>query len=256
MGSAAEMGAVVVSPEMLTLWGAGRPAQRPWPPRPVGFLLDDQLTMTFLERPTEGSISGNEQSNKIVLLVDRRACERLTGGQLGFSDGATYLIPAELRAIALSLRDCTMAPAAAEPYRLAKSIELLCELLRAFKVGELIPSTSANVSLADCRRIAAARQLIDQEWHKQLTLSHIARRCGLNRSKLSRGFRALYQCSVSEALADRRLSEARRQLLSTDLPIGLIGFRSGYQNNASFSRAFCRRYGVPPSNLRTHGMVA
>ena len=105
------------------------------------------------------------------------------------------------------------------------------------------------------RRIVAARRLIDECWDEKLTLCQIARRCGINRSKLARGFRLLYGCTVTEALLERRLAEARRQLLSTDLPVGLIGYRNGYNNNASFSRAFCRRFGVPPSDLRS-GLVA
>jgi AraC family transcriptional activator of pyochelin receptor len=44
--------------------------------------------------------------------------------------------------------------------------------------------------------------------------------------------------------------------MSTDLPVGLIGYRSGYQNNASFSRAFCRRFGVPPSDFRARPVAA
>ena len=104
--------------------------------------------------------------------------------------------------------------------------------------------------------MASARELIEENWRERLTLSQIARSCGLNRSKLSRGFRELYRCSVSEAIAERRLAEARRELLATDLPVGLIGYRSGYQNNASFSRAFCRRFGIPPSDFRARGMAA
>jgi AraC-like DNA-binding protein/predicted nucleotidyltransferase len=88
--------------------------------------------------------------------------------------------------------------------------------------------------------------LIDENWGEPLTLAQIARRCGLNRSQLSRSFRELYRCSVSEALMERRLAEARMQLISTDLPVGLIGYRSGYQNNASFSRAFSRRISAWP----------
>ena len=256
MASSAEMGAIEVSPEMLTLWGVGGVGRHRWPPRAVAFLLDEQFTVTFQARPTIVSIADQGLANRIVLLVDRSACERLLAGPTNFTDGATYLIPAEVRAIALALRDCSMLPAAAEPYRLAKSIELLCEMLRASAAGEMLAMSANVLSFADCQRVTEARRLIDENWQEPLTLSQIARRCGLNRSKLSRGFRALFQCSVSEALADRRLTEARRQLISTDLPVGLIGYRSGYQNNASFSRAFCRRFGVPPSNFRSKAMAA
>lgn len=257
MASLAEMGAIEVSPEMLTLCGAGDVGRHPWPPRTVCFVLDEQFTVTFYRRPTTSVLNRDLLSNRIILLVDRNACERLLSAKISFTDVGTYLIPAELRAIAISIRDCAMMPAAAsEPYRLAKSIELLCEMLRAYSSGEMIEATANVLSFADCRRVKAARQLIDENWNEPLTLSQIARRCGLNRSKLSRGFRALFQCSVSEALADRRLSEARRQLISTDLPVGLIGYRSGYQNNASFSRAFCRRYGLPPSDFRMKATAA
>ena len=256
MASSAEMGAIEVSPEMLTLWGVGAVGAHPFPPRAVAFTIDEQLTVTFHETPNLASLGSEGLANRIILLVDRLACERLLAGHLSFVDGETYLVPGEVRAIALALRDCTLHPAAALPYRLAKSIELLCEMMRASADGNILPASGTDVSFADRRRIAAARQLIDENWQEPLTLAHIARRCGLNRSKLSRGFRALYQCSVSEALADRRLSEARRQLVSTDLPVGLIGYRSGYQNNASFSRAFCRRFGVPPSDFRSQAMAA
>ena len=256
MASSAEMGAIEVSPEMLTLWGVGGVGRHRWPPRTVAFVLDEQCAVRFLARPTLAAISTVDFANRIILLVDRSACERLLDGPLGFDDGATYRVPAQVRAIALALRDCTMIPAAAEPYRLAKSIELLCEILGAATGGQLLPEASEAMSFADSQRIAAARRLIDENWQEPLTLSHIARRCGLNRSKLSRGFRALYRCTVSEALTDRRLGEARRQLIATDLPVGLIGYRSGYQNNASFSRAFSRHFGVAPSDFRMKALAA
>lgn len=256
MACSAEMEAIEVSPEMLTLCGAGDVGRHRWPPRTVSFVLDEQLGVTFHDRPTIAALNDGAHANRIILLVDRSACERLLSATLSFSDGVTYFVSAELRAIALAIRGCTMLPAAAHPYRLAKSIELLCQMLRASAAGEMLPVAANVLSFADCRRITAARQLIDENWSEPLTLSQIALRCGLNRSKLSRGFRALFKCSVTEALADRRLSEACRQLVSTDLPVGLIGYHSGYQNNASFSRAFCRRYGLPPSDFRMKAMAA
>ena len=256
MASRLEMMAIDVSPEMLALAGAGDVGRHRWPRRPVAFELDDKLVLTFHARPARSQLNRPDISNRLLLIVDRAACERLVGGALELETGASFLLSAELKVIAIALRDCTMPAAVAEPYRLAKSIELLCEILRASAGGTLLTAHAASLSQADCQRVTAARQLIDDHWNEPLTLSQIARRCGLNRSKLSRGFRELFQCSVSEAIAERRLAEARRQLISTDLPVGLIGYRSGYQNNASFSRAFCRRFGVPPSNFRAQGLAA
>ena len=256
MAHSVEMGIIEVSPEMLTLHGAGDVGGHRWPPRSVAFEIDEKLETTFHQSPERTILNQKAGSNRLILIVDRAACERVNAAPIDFEDGGSYILPADLRAIALALRDCPMPEPAAVPYRLAKSIELLCEMLRARKAGEMLAANSADMPFADCRRIAAARQLIEERWDQPLSLSEIARHSGVNRSKLSRGFRALYGCSISEAVSERRLAEARRQLIATDLPVGLIGYRSGYQNNASFSRAFCRRFGVPPSDYRMKGLAA
>lgn len=256
MASPAEMRGIEVSPEMLTFLGVGSVPPTQWPEQPVAFEFEDAMSFTFHARPTCPQLDRRATDDRMIFVVARSACERLLGGPLKLASGSSYLLASELRAIARAIRDCDMQPAAALPYRLAKSIELVCELMRACADQALIPAPRASLPLADCRRVAQARQLIEDNWDKPLTLSQIARGCGLNRSKLSRGFRELYDCSVSEALAERRLAEARRQLIATDLPVGLIGYRNGYQNNASFSRAFCRRFGLPPSEFRMQQLAA
>ena len=257
MASSVEMGGIEVSPEMLTLLGNGSVGERCWPAKSVAFEFIGRSTdFVFHARPTAIVLNRKGNEARIIFLVARSACERLLGRALEFEDRETYLLPAPLRAMAAAIRDCAMGEAAAQPYRLAKSIELLCEILAAHGRGELLSGDSPTLSFADCQRVASARALIEENWRERLTLSQIARSCGLNRSKLTRGFRELYRCSVSEAIAERRLAEARRELLATDLPVGLIGYRSGYLNNASFSRAFCRKFGVPPSDFRARGLAA
>ena len=56
--------------------------------------------------------------------------------------------------------------------------------------------------------------------------------------------------TVADAITDRRLQGAHRLLLATDLPVSSIGYRCGYSNNASFTRAFSRRFGMAPTRLR------
>lgn len=251
------MEAIEVSAEMLTLIGCGLIGDRAWPSEPVAIILDERLAMTFLARPEPALLECADKGRRVLLVISRSACERLLGGPLELEDGTSYLLSADLRAIALALRDCAMPAATALPYRLAKSIELVCELLSAHRRGDLLPAEGAtSLSFADCQRVAEARRLIDESWSEPLTLDRIAQRCGLNRSKLSRGFRELFLCSVNEAIVERRLAEARKALISTDLPVGLIGYRSGYLNNASFTRAFGRRFGQSPSHFRTMGAVA
>lgn len=250
------MAAVDVSPEMISMVGQGRIADMAWPEGSVAFVfgfggVEEPATMRYLARPTVGLLDWDEDRSRLIFLVTQAACERIAGGEVGMIDGAPYHLNADLRMIALAIRDCDLPEAACTPYRLAKSIELLCETLRLPQAGALIPiGHDGTLSRADGKRVLAARQMIDDRWAEKLTLDSIARACGLNRAKLTRGFRDMFDCSVADAISTQRLSQAGQLLLSTDLPVSSIGYRCGYLNNASFTRAFSRRFGVAPTQYR------
>src|SRR3546814_14722702 len=60
----------------------------------------------------------------------------------------------------------------------------------------------------------------------------------------------MYKGTVAEAVSGRGLSHARTLLSLSDLPVSSIGYRCGYQSNASFTRAFARRFGMTPTDMR------
>jgi AraC family transcriptional activator of pyochelin receptor len=166
-------------------------------------------------------------------------------------------LPSDMRAIALAILDSRSDCTASMTLRMAKSIELLCVAFEKFSDQSLIPADGAgDLSATEAQRIAAARRLIDERWNEKLTLDSIARSCGINRVKLTRGFRSMFDMSVADAILERRLGGARELLLVTDLPVSSIGYRCGYLNNASFSRAFSRRFGQTPSHFRTGRLAA
>jgi AraC family transcriptional activator of pyochelin receptor len=252
--------AIEVSPEMVALLGAGGREGVKLPECSAALILTlgtapsvriafDAIHSPSIEAPAGASV--------LTLIVMRSALDRLFGWCPLADDGAMLHLNAEIRSIAAALTDCSRNDGSRTPYLLAKSIELLCEIVTAVQQGALVPvAPVGTLSQLDSRRLIEARRIIDEHWSEKLTLGQIARRSGLNRTKLAKGFRALYHCSVSEALSEKRLAEARRQLQSTDLPVGIIGYRSGYLNNASFARAFGRRFGVSPSDFRAWGVAA
>ncbi len=67
---------------------------------------------------------------------------------------------------------------------------------------------------------------------------------------LSRTLTAVTGRSTKQLITDRALLEAARLLRFTDLTVGEIAFRAGYEDQLYFSRAFKRRYGVAPSGYR------
>ena len=256
------MDRIEVSPEMLGFIGSG----------PVGDTESASLdavafTIVFgdADMPTTAHFAANMNRKalaadcraRLVMLVSRAACQRILGRPLALRDGGVYHLPAALRAIALTIRDCDLPEGARTPYRLAKSIELLCDTLRAHAEDALIPMGADGVlTRADSQRVLAARRLIDDRWSEKLTLDMIARSCGLNRAKLTRGFRDMFACSVADAISDQRLGEAGQMLLATDLPVSSIGYKCGYLNNASFTRAFARHFGLAPTQYRAHRLAA
>jgi AraC family transcriptional activator of pyochelin receptor len=232
-------------------------------PGPGMIPADSATLLVSLDRPASVRLFAAHDwvdqvgDRTIAMVVMRSALERLFAWPANDAGGADFFLDATSAGIADQIITARHAPEVLTAYRLGKSIELLCEVATRLQQGELQPACrDLSLSQTDSERLSAARAIIDEQWSEKLTISVIARRSGLNRTKLSRGFRELYRCSVSEALADRRLAEARRQLLATDLPVSVIGYRTGYSNNASFSRAFGRRFGLSPSELRNSGVAA
>ncbi|MXP29732.1 helix-turn-helix domain-containing protein [Porphyrobacter algicida] len=199
----------------------------------------------------------SHEKRALACFVAHDALARLFEWTPDKADQSPFHLTSELRAIALAILEAPMDGPPRETYRVGKSIELLCETMRALREGWLVPVVPGNaLSPADSRRLVAVRRIIDERWADRLTLESLARASGMNRAKLTRGFRALYHCTVTEAISERRLMEARRALRTTDLPVSSIGYASGYLNNASFTRAFGRRFGVSPSEYRGYASAA
>lgn len=245
---------VEVSPEMTLLLGAGDLGAAPLPHDPIALAFDADATNPTIAFDLSPSIASLRDDTRMLLVIQRSAFVRVSGIE---PSGDTFHLPTALRAIAIAIRDSTLMGETRQIYRLGKSIELLCETIRLLAADDLLPLAAEGVlSLEDTRRVIAARRMIDERWNEKLTLDKIARACGLNRAKLTRGFRDMFDCSVAEAIAEQRLSQAKRMLLTTNLPVSSIGYENGYLNNASFARAFGRRFGVSPSDYRACQMAA
>ena len=233
-----------------------------WPVVDLAMLPDDPVALEFDDSPNQGYPSlrigakdlGWHQAHPtpLTLWASRSTMTHVGIGAALEGAPAVFHLPSELRAVILALGECHMREETRAIYRQAKAIELLCETARLFERGELVPLTpAAGLSAGDVRRLFEAKRMVEERSTEKLTLDGIGRACGLNRAKLTRGFRDLFDRTISETLLERRLAHARRLLLTTDLPVSAIGYQSGYQSNASFARAFGRRFGMPPSNIRT-----
>jgi len=116
----------------------------------------------------------------------------------------------------------------------------------------LLPQTSTAQPLRaqDQEKIERARDILQQQFDRPLTLAYLCMAVGTNEYKLKQGFRTLFGTSVHRMLTDIRMQKAW-ELLETGLPVSSVAWRVGYQHPASFSTAFARYYGRVPKSTRS-----
>ncbi|KFF04311.1 helix-turn-helix domain-containing protein [Flavobacterium reichenbachii] len=109
---------------------------------------------------------------------------------------------------------------------------------------------AANLIGDDVEKIKFAAQLIRENIDSPFTIVELARKVGVNQTKLKEGFKSVFGDTVFGYLQEIRMNKARHYLADTSLSIQEISHLSGYQNVSNFSIAFKRIFGYPPTKLR------
>jgi AraC-like DNA-binding protein len=102
----------------------------------------------------------------------------------------------------------------------------------------------------DVETMHLARDLLLRNIHCPPSLAQLARMCGTNEFKLKRGFKEVFNETVFGYFNSVRLEEARLLVLSTKKTLTEIAGEMGFAHPQHFSRAFRKRFGVAPGELR------
>lgn len=102
----------------------------------------------------------------------------------------------------------------------------------------------------DQKKVIKAKDIIDQEYYKPITLEYLSRRVGLSPKKLATAFPKKYYQSVQQSLAMSRALTGMQLLLETKLPVYEIAWETGYDVTRPFSAMFKRITGRAPSIWR------
>ncbi len=100
------------------------------------------------------------------------------------------------------------------------------------------------------RAVKEAMDYIDQHYDEELTLKEVANQVHLNSSYLSALFKEELQVTFSEYVTRKRMQEAKKLLLSTDLTIAEIAEKSGYQTSKYFIKIFKQFEETTPNGFR------
>ena len=85
-----------------------------------------------------------------------------------------------------------------------------------------------------------------------LTSEGLADKMCMSQSQLNRKLKSITGYNTSSYILQIRMEKAQRLLASTELPIGEVAVKCGFEDQSHFTRAFKQMFGITPSQYRKH----
>lgn len=98
------------------------------------------------------------------------------------------------------------------------------------------------------------KEMMEENFHKNLSLDQFARICARSLSAFKRDFSAIYGMAPGKWLTEKRLEYSRYLLETTAKTIDEIITESGFTNMSHFIRIFKSKFGVTPHQFRKQAM--
>lgn len=158
------------------------------------------------------------------------------------------------------------APRAVRDEALANSIRALCQamteplaaLQRQQTLGDVLHRALRHsdrpakvLATNESQAVRRARELIDDRFDENLTLSELASVAGLSAYRLCHSFTRAIGFAPHEYLMCRRIERAK-SLLRTGVPPADVAVRVGFCDQSHLTRHFRRRVGVTPGQYRSN----
>jgi AraC family transcriptional regulator, transcriptional activator of pobA len=119
--------------------------------------------------------------------------------------------------------------------------------------SRLAADVVGDLRLKDEPLLAEVFGFIEAHYHDPISLRHVAAAVNLSPAHLTTTVRRKTGRTVQEWIGERRMAQARRLLVATDLTVEEIARRTGYADSAYFVRCFRRDHGSTPLRWRRAG---
>jgi LacI family transcriptional regulator len=116
--------------------------------------------------------------------------------------------------------------------------------------AELIVRKSSQIRLMADERIAKAVDILQARYTEDLRLPELAAECGMSRASFCSKFTEAVGESPIRYLINYRLGKALHLLAETNLSVGQIIEKAGFNEQPYFTRAFRQRYKMTPTQYR------
>ncbi len=130
----------------------------------------------------------------------------------------------------------------------AKTLELLSIILTAF--DKLTDTADVSYSQYEIDLFDQAKAIVESEFNPVPTIRQMARRLGLNETKLKSGFKALFGMTIFEYRHKIRMHMAKDLLDEKEVQVGTVAEKVGYQHQTTFTTAFKTYFGINPKDYR------
>lgn len=98
--------------------------------------------------------------------------------------------------------------------------------------------------------VTEAQQYIESNLEESLSLDEVAARFNMSKFYFHRLFSAVMGVSLNQYIITRKLNQGVAWMLETNQSLTDIAYRLNFGNQASFTRAFKKVHGFPPSQVR------
>jgi AraC-like DNA-binding protein len=86
--------------------------------------------------------------------------------------------------------------------------------------------------------------------NNQLTIESVSKETGISQRKITNYIQQQFTCNYKTYLNRLRINESKRLLIETELNIGEVAFKVGFNNQTHFNRVFKTETGVSPTEFR------
>jgi AraC family transcriptional activator of pyochelin receptor len=131
-------------------------------------------------------------------------------------------------------------------YLEGKSLELITHHMASLVAPTISFRTNPKLRPSDIESIREVKNILERNLENPPSLLSLARQVGVNKSKLSQGFRQIFGTSVFDYLRICRLERARELLESKNMNVTEVAFEVGYAQHSNFTRAFKKYFGINP----------
>lgn len=207
------------------------------------------------EQIESGSFGENQEYEFFELAVQPSFLEKMTDGEIVFGqlhykenvDKGYNLIQPKMLQYIMDINTNPFSGALQQFYLETKAAELFLLQIQGLKSCS---SQNSRLKINDIECLHEAKSYIEQNYHHPCSIVELARKIGINQTKLKNGFKELFGNTIFGYIRDLQMEEALQLLLDKKLYVSEVADQIGYKHAQHFTAAFKRKFGILPSELK------